>query len=173
MAARSGEAEWQGDLSSGSGRLMVGEERWASAYSFNSRFDAVLPGAVATGPATSPEELLAAAHAACFSMALSLALTEHGEAPRTEKRRARSTRWRVSTCGWSADCRRSNGSIWKLGRTYLTSTRLASRRGVKKRNPAAFCPGRSAGSRRSICSPRCGDGGRYLSLIERLAPAPG
>jgi osmotically inducible protein OsmC len=89
MAARSGEAEWQGDLSSGSGRLMVGEERWASAYSFNSRFDAVLPGAVATGPATSPEELLAAAHAACFSMALSLALTEHGEAPRTEKRRAR------------------------------------------------------------------------------------
>jgi DHA2 family multidrug resistance protein-like MFS transporter len=53
---------------SGSGRLTVGGGRWTSDYSFNSRFHGVLDGAVANGGATNPEELLAAAHAACFSM---------------------------------------------------------------------------------------------------------
>ncbi len=83
MATRNGKAGWQGDLVSGSGRVTVGEDRWTSEYSFNSRFYGVLDGAVAGGAATNPEELLAAAHAACFSMALSLNLTEHGHAPGT------------------------------------------------------------------------------------------
>jgi lipoyl-dependent peroxiredoxin len=88
MAVRVGKAEWNGDLAGGSGRLTVGEQRWTSHYSFHSRFAGVLPGAVANGDATNPEELLAAAHAACFSMALSLALGERGHAPRTISTRA-------------------------------------------------------------------------------------
>ena len=89
MATRNGKAEWEGELVSGSGRLTVGDDRWTSEYSFNSRFHGVLDGAVASGGATNPEELLAAAHAACFSMALSLNLTEHGQVPRTIETQAR------------------------------------------------------------------------------------
>ncbi|SRR5712691_6396057 len=83
MATRSGSAEWQGDLVTGLGRLTVGADRWTSEYSFGSRFHGVLDGAVVDDAATNPEELLAAAHAACFSMALSLGLTEQGHAPVT------------------------------------------------------------------------------------------
>ena len=89
MATRTGKAEWHGDLVSGSGRLTVGDDRWVSDYSFNSRFAGVLDGAVASSQATNPEELLATAHAACFSMALSLALTEAGHAPGVIETRAR------------------------------------------------------------------------------------
>jgi osmotically inducible protein OsmC len=89
MAARTGSAVWNGGLVDGSGRLTVGDDRWSSEFSFHSRFDAVLPGAVAAGDATNPEELLAAAHAACFSMALSLALSEGGFQPRTISTQAR------------------------------------------------------------------------------------
>jgi osmotically inducible protein OsmC len=88
MATRNGSAEWQGDLVTGAGRLTVGEDRWTSEYSFGSRFHGVLDGAVADGTATNPEELLAAAHAACFSMALSLGLSEQGHAPTTIQTRA-------------------------------------------------------------------------------------
>jgi lipoyl-dependent peroxiredoxin len=88
MAARHGSAVWDGDLVGGSGRLTVGEDRWTGEVTFHSRFDGVLPGAAAAGAATNPEEVLAAAHAACFSMALSLALTENGHAPRTISTRA-------------------------------------------------------------------------------------
>ena len=89
MATRTGKAEWHGDLVSGSGRLTVGDNRWVSDYSFNSRFAGVLDGAVASSQATNPEELLATAHAACFSMALSLILTEAGHAPVAIETRAR------------------------------------------------------------------------------------
>jgi osmotically inducible protein OsmC len=80
MAARSGSATWTGDLRSGSGELTVGEDTWTSAYSGGSRFHEVLPG-FEEGNGTNPEELLAAAHAACFSMALSLSLSEAGHPP--------------------------------------------------------------------------------------------
>jgi osmotically inducible protein OsmC len=62
MSVRIGRAEWAGDLQSGKGELVVGPETWTARYSFASRF--------AEGTGTSPEELIAAAHAACFSMAL-------------------------------------------------------------------------------------------------------
>lgn len=89
MAAREGSANWRGDLRTGSGELTVGERTWTSGYSASSRFDGVLPG-FEPGRGTNPEELLAAAHAACFSMALSLALTEAGHAaPRSIETRAR------------------------------------------------------------------------------------
>jgi osmotically inducible protein OsmC len=80
MATRNGEATWNGDLMHGSGQLTVGENRWTTDYSFTSRFKGVLTDA--DEDATNPEELVAAAHAACFSMALSLALTENGHPPR-------------------------------------------------------------------------------------------
>jgi osmotically inducible protein OsmC len=81
MATRNGSAEWQGDLRSGSGDLTVGESAWRGEYSFASRFE--------EGAGTNPEELLAAAHAACFSMALAGILTEHEHQPRSVRTQAR------------------------------------------------------------------------------------
>jgi osmotically inducible protein OsmC len=75
MATRNGSARWTGDLSSGAGRLTVGDGAWTSEYSFASRFE--------DGAGTNPEELIAAAHAGCFSMALCHALTEAGHLPRS------------------------------------------------------------------------------------------
>jgi lipoyl-dependent peroxiredoxin len=88
MAARSGSARWSGDLMTGSGELTVGEGAWTSTYSGRSRFHQVLPG-FEQGAGTNPEELLAAAHAACFTMALSLGLSEAGCTPETIETLAR------------------------------------------------------------------------------------
>jgi lipoyl-dependent peroxiredoxin len=73
MATRNGSAEWRGDLRGGGGDVTVGDDVFKGAYSFSSRFE--------EGEGTNPEELIAAAHAACFSMALSNILAEHGHAP--------------------------------------------------------------------------------------------
>jgi lipoyl-dependent peroxiredoxin len=73
MATRKGTAEWKGDLQGGSGELTVGDGVFTGAYSFASRFQ--------EGDGTNPEELIAAAHAACYSMALSNILAENGHAP--------------------------------------------------------------------------------------------
>lgn len=70
MAARTGSAEWLGDLKDGSGSLKVGDGVFEGSYSFTSRFE--------DGAGTNPEELIAAAHAACFSMALGNILAGHG-----------------------------------------------------------------------------------------------
>jgi lipoyl-dependent peroxiredoxin len=72
----------------GSGELIVGEGTWTSAYSGRSRFHGVLPG-FDDGAGTNPEELLAAAHAACFTMALSLGLSEAGHPPSSIETTAR------------------------------------------------------------------------------------
>ena len=81
MATRNGSAEWRGDLQGGSGDLAVGEGVFEGAYSAASRFE--------EGEGTNPEELIAAAHAACFSMQLSLNLAEHGHAPESVRTSAR------------------------------------------------------------------------------------
>jgi osmotically inducible protein OsmC len=73
MAARTGKAQWRGDLKGGEGNLTVGDGVFEGNYSFASRFE--------EGEGTNPEELIAAAHAACFSMALSGILAEHGHGP--------------------------------------------------------------------------------------------
>jgi osmotically inducible protein OsmC len=73
VATRNGSAQWNGNLQEGSGKLTVGDDVWTGDYSFASRFE--------DGEGTNPEELLAAAHAGCFSMALSLALTDAGHPP--------------------------------------------------------------------------------------------
>ena len=81
MATRNGSAEWHGDLKSGGGELTVGEGVFKGAYSFSSRFE--------EGPGTNPEELIAAAHSACFTMALSAQLSEAGHVPNSVKTTAR------------------------------------------------------------------------------------
>src|SRR5579872_6426587 len=64
---RSAQAKWQGDLKSGSGTISTASGVLANTpYSFHSRFE--------QGAGTNPEELLAAAHAGCFTMALSAQL---------------------------------------------------------------------------------------------------
>jgi lipoyl-dependent peroxiredoxin len=70
MATRNGSAEWRGDLRSGDGDLTVGDGVFKGNYSFSSRFE--------EGEGTNPEELIAAAHAACFSMSLGNMMAEHG-----------------------------------------------------------------------------------------------
>jgi len=68
---RSAQAKWQGDLKSGIGTLSTPSGTLATTpYSFHSRFE--------QGKGTNPEELLAAAHAGCFTMALSARLGEVG-----------------------------------------------------------------------------------------------
>jgi len=68
---RSAQAKWQGDLKSGAGTVSTASGTLATTpYSFRSRFE--------QGTGTNPEELLAAAHAGCFTMALSAQLGEAG-----------------------------------------------------------------------------------------------
>lgn len=81
MATRNGSAEWRGDLKGGSGTVRVGDGVFEGAYSFSSRFE--------DGQGTNPEELLAAAHAGCFAMALSLILGEDGHTPESLRAQAR------------------------------------------------------------------------------------
>jgi lipoyl-dependent peroxiredoxin len=73
MAIRTSEAEWRGDLKGGQGEIKLGSGAFSGNYSFHSRFE--------EGTGTNPEELIAAAHAGCFSMALSAALAEAGYPP--------------------------------------------------------------------------------------------
>lgn len=73
MAVRMSQATWEGDIQNGRGEMRLGGGAFEGMYSFKSRFE--------NGAGTNPEELLAAAHAGCFSMALSGALTKAGFAP--------------------------------------------------------------------------------------------
>jgi osmotically inducible protein OsmC len=81
MATRNGSAEWRGDLRGGEGELTVGDGVFQGAYSFSSRFE--------EGEGTNPEELIAAAHAACFSMALANIMAEHGHPAESVRTSAR------------------------------------------------------------------------------------
>jgi len=71
-----GNAEWRGDLQSGAGTFTAGDDI-TGEYSFRSRFE--------DGPGANPEQLIAAAHAACFSMALSAALGNAGSPAQSVK----------------------------------------------------------------------------------------
>jgi lipoyl-dependent peroxiredoxin len=67
-----GAAEWQGDLEGGTGTFTAGDTV-SGNYSYTSRFE--------DGPGANPEQLIGAAHAACFSMALSDMLAQAGTPP--------------------------------------------------------------------------------------------
>ncbi|RAU52180.1 OsmC family peroxiredoxin [Pseudocitrobacter sp. RIT415] len=71
---KKGQAHWEGDLKRGKGTVSTESGVLdQQSYGFNTRFEGA--------KGTNPEELIAAAHSACFSMALSLMLTEAGHAP--------------------------------------------------------------------------------------------
>jgi osmotically inducible protein OsmC len=73
MPIRQSEAEWSGDLKGGKGKMKLGSGAYEGGYSFQSRME--------NGAGTNPEELIAAAHAGCFSMALSAKLAGAGHVP--------------------------------------------------------------------------------------------
>lgn len=73
MPTRSAKASWSGDLPNGKGTMTFDSGSYEGAYSFASRFE--------EGEGTNPEELIGAAHAGCFSMALANVLAEAGYSP--------------------------------------------------------------------------------------------
>lgn len=72
---RTADARWNGGLVDGKGAMRLGSGAYEGKYSFGSRFE--------EAPGTNPEELIAAAHAGCFSMALSAALGKEGHDPQS------------------------------------------------------------------------------------------
>jgi lipoyl-dependent peroxiredoxin len=73
MTVRNGSADWRGDLKNGSGTVTVGNGVFQGAYSFGTRFG--------EDAGTNPEQLIAAAQAACFTMALAASLSSAGHKP--------------------------------------------------------------------------------------------
>ena len=73
MPTRTAHAEWNGPIDSGQGTMSFGSGAYEGPYSFQSRMQ--------NGQGTNPEELIGAAHAGCFSMALSVVLGESGHTP--------------------------------------------------------------------------------------------
>ena len=73
MPVRTADAQWEGTLQDGKGTMRFGSGAFEGQYSFASRFE--------NGTGTNPEELIAAAHAGCFSMALSGGLSRAGHPP--------------------------------------------------------------------------------------------
>lgn len=80
MPARTASAEWQGDLRSGKGMMKMSSGAYEGPYTFASRFE--------SGKGTNPEELIASAHAGCFSMAFSAGLSKAGFTPTSVKTQA-------------------------------------------------------------------------------------
>lgn len=81
MPTRQAHATWEGDLPTGQGRMALGSGAYEGAYSFHTR--------MGDEPGTNPEELIGAALAGCFSMALALALSEAGATVRRIRTDAR------------------------------------------------------------------------------------
>jgi lipoyl-dependent peroxiredoxin len=123
MPTSSAEAVWEGVLRSGRGHFKAGSGAFEGDYSFATRFEG------ARG--TNPEELIAAAHAACLSMALSLGL-EKGGTPAT----------RIST--------RASCTIDKVGDGFkITRMRLEVKGKVPGLDQAAF--GKAAEAAKQGC----------------------
>jgi lipoyl-dependent peroxiredoxin len=74
MPVRNGYAVWEGSFREGKGSVKLGSGLFEGPYSAASRFE--------SGPGTNPEELIGAAHAGCFSMALALMLSAKKTPPR-------------------------------------------------------------------------------------------
>jgi osmotically inducible protein OsmC len=81
MPTRDGTAEWKGDLRDGTGTVTVASGLFDGNYSYRTRFE--------DDPGTNPEELIGAAHAGCYSMALSNMLSEAGHVPESVRTVAR------------------------------------------------------------------------------------
>lgn len=81
MAQRSAKAVWRGGLKDGAGTVELGSGGFRGTYTAKSRFE--------SGLGTNPEELIGAAHAACFSMALAQGLEQAGHPPESIETSAR------------------------------------------------------------------------------------
>src|SRR5262244_1649487 len=81
MAKRKASAVWNGTLREGNGQVKLGSGAFEGQYSFASRFE--------DGAGTNPEELIGAAHAGCFSMALAATLGRAGFEPKSVRTTAR------------------------------------------------------------------------------------
>jgi osmotically inducible protein OsmC len=81
MPVRTSDAEWTGTLKEGAGTMRFGGGAFEGQYNFGSRFE--------EGEGTNPEELIAAAHAGCYSMALSGDLGKAGHTPTSVRTTAR------------------------------------------------------------------------------------
>jgi lipoyl-dependent peroxiredoxin len=99
MPTRTASATWQGGLQKGNGTFK-GQTGLQGQYNFSSRFE--------NGSGSSPEELLAAAHAACYSMALSLGLEQAGFTPQSVETKAACTVEKI-------------GAGFKITRMHLTT----------------------------------------------------
>lgn len=75
MITRKSDARWTGELKTGKGHIRLGSGAFEGSYSFGARFE--------SAAGTNPEELIGAANAACFSMALSSALAKAGHTPKS------------------------------------------------------------------------------------------
>ena len=75
MPTRNAEARWNGDLIRGNGSIKASSGAFTVPFSFATRFE--------NTPGTNPEELIAAAHSGCYSMAFAAALGKAGFAPMT------------------------------------------------------------------------------------------
>jgi osmotically inducible protein OsmC len=80
MPTRNAEARWDGGIMDGNGTMRLGSGAFEGSYSFKTRME--------DGAGTNPEELIGAAHAGCFSMALSAALGQAGFQPRSIETKA-------------------------------------------------------------------------------------
>ena len=107
MPTRSAHAEWNGAIDSGSGRMEFGSGAYEGPYSFQSRMQ--------DGAGTNPEELIGAAHAGCFSMALSVVLGDQRPHARVDHHRRQG---------------QASSSRARAGRSPASSSR-----------PSARCPG--------------------------------
>jgi osmotically inducible protein OsmC len=128
MTIRLAEAEWNGNLAQGSGQIRLGSGAYEGPYNFRSR--------MGDGKGTNPEELLGAAHAGCFSMALVLELTKAGFPVQRIHTRAK-VHFEEREGEWSIrriDLEAQHGS--RISRREPSkSTRRAPRRTVQCREP--------------------------------------
>jgi len=114
MPTRKAQAVWEGTLSDGNGKMAFGD--FEGAYSFASRFE--------EGPGTNPEELLGAAHAGCFSMALALDLEQAGFTPKRVETAA-AVGLLKSGEGFSISSIELSTNVWAQGVDYDTLVRIA------------------------------------------------
>ena len=122
---RTATAVWNGSLKEGTGTLTApGGALNNTQYSFASRF--------ASGPGTNPEELIAAAHAGCFAMALSAALGEAGFKPDRLEAIAEVSLDNVPPKGWSV-----TASHLVMNAKIPASTPRSSTRSPRKQRPTA------------------------------------
>ena len=89
MPTSSAQARWEGNLRQGKGRMRLGSGAFEGPYSYATRFE--------DAPGTNPEELIGAAHAGCFSMALSMLLEQAGHPPKEIRTRAQVKLEKVDT----------------------------------------------------------------------------